>query len=160
MRDWVLGEIVVAEARSGMPDAAFGTAGRIGDARLVVNALRDIVIGRAEAGEIEQALAASPLIPDPLARARALAAIAAAQQRAGQTAAVARTLREIATLVPLFDASQAPAQFLSDLAVALSRAGYAEAPRILETARRVATGGSAAQWGRAHPAGAAAPRRA
>lgn len=52
-RDWVLGEIVNGLARSGQADEAFESAARITDPRLIVVALRDISIARADLGQID-----------------------------------------------------------------------------------------------------------
>mgnify|MGYP001609964983 CR=1 FL=1 len=42
LRDWAYGEILVSQAKAGMIDAAISTVRRIGDARLIIVALRDI----------------------------------------------------------------------------------------------------------------------
>ena len=52
MRDWALGEILTAQARSGLSRDATATTRRIHDPRLIMVALRDIAKARAELGEI------------------------------------------------------------------------------------------------------------
>ena len=83
LRDWALGEILFAQARAGLGDAAMETAGRIKDPRLIMVALRDIAEAQAASGRSEDALAAAGIIPDPVKRAEALAAIANIQVRRG-----------------------------------------------------------------------------
>lgn len=76
LRDWALGEILVAQARAGLGKEAMETAGRIRDPRLIVVALRDIAEAQAASGLSAKALSAAQIIPDPLKQAEALAAIA------------------------------------------------------------------------------------
>ena len=82
-RDWVLGEIVVAQAQAGLVAAAMDTAARIGDPRLIIVALGNMASAEAQSGAVDQALAAARVIPDPWARAKALAAVVAAMAAAG-----------------------------------------------------------------------------
>ncbi|MBO6519689.1 MAG: peptidoglycan-binding protein [Rhodospirillales bacterium] len=83
LRDWALGEILIAEARAGLGDKAMETAARIKDPRLVMVALRDIAEAQAAAGRPEDAMAAAAIIPDFEKQADAFAAIAAIQVRRG-----------------------------------------------------------------------------
>ena len=83
LRDWALGEILVAQARAGLGKAAMITAGRIKDPRLIVVALRDIAEAQAASGLSRKALAAAEIIPDPQKRAEALASIANIQVSRG-----------------------------------------------------------------------------
>ncbi|NQU61880.1 MAG: peptidoglycan-binding protein [Rhodospirillales bacterium] len=76
LRDWALGEILVAQARAGLGKEAMETAGRIRDPRLIVIALRDIAEAQAASGLSAKALSAAEIIPDLLKQAEALAAIA------------------------------------------------------------------------------------
>lgn len=95
LRDWALGEILIAEARAGLGERAMKTAGRIGDPRLVIAALRDIAEAQAAAGRPVEAKSAADIIPDPEKRADALSAIAGIQVRRGDNDAAAETVREL-----------------------------------------------------------------
>ncbi len=81
LRDWALGEILVAEAKAGLVGEAMDTVRLIGDPRLVMVALRDIATAQASAGRPVEALAAAEIIPDAVKRLEALAAIAAIQAK-------------------------------------------------------------------------------
>ncbi len=76
LRDWALGEILVAQARAGLGPEAMRAAGRIRDPRLIIVALRDIAEAQAMSGLNERALAAADIISDPVKQSEALAAIA------------------------------------------------------------------------------------
>lgn len=99
LRDWALGEILIAEARAGLGERAMETAARIKDPRLVMVALRDIAEAQAAVGRPEDALVAADIIPDPEKQADALAAIAEIQVRRGDKddarASIERMLAEI-----------------------------------------------------------------
>jgi hypothetical protein len=81
LRDWALGEILVAEAKAGLVSEAMDTVRLIGDPRLVMVALRDIATAQASAGRPVEALAAADIIPDASKRLEALAAIATIQAK-------------------------------------------------------------------------------
>ena len=66
LRDWALGEILIAEARAGLGERAMETTSRINDPRLVMVALRDIAEAQAAGGNPEEALAAADIIPTTL----------------------------------------------------------------------------------------------
>ncbi len=83
LRDWALGEILIAEARAGLGEKAMETAARIKDPRLVMVALRDIAEAQAAAGRPDDATAAAAIIPDLEKQADAFAAVAAIQVRRG-----------------------------------------------------------------------------
>ncbi len=85
LRDWALGEILVAQARAGLGEGAMETASRIRDPRLIIVALRDIAEAQAASGLSSKAMSAVEIIPDPLKQAEALAAIADIQVRRGDT---------------------------------------------------------------------------
>lgn len=85
LRDWALGEILIAEARAGLGARAMQTAAKIDDPRLVIVALRDIAEAQAATGYPAEALAAAEIIPDAIKRADAIAAIADIQLRRGDT---------------------------------------------------------------------------
>ncbi len=79
LRDWVLGEILVAKAKAGLVEEAMDTVRLIGDPRLIMVALRDIAKAQATAGRPVEALSAANIIPDTIKRLEALAAIASIQ---------------------------------------------------------------------------------
>jgi len=79
LRDWVLGEILVIQAKAGLVADATKTIRQIGDPRLILVALRDIAKAQASAGRAVEALSAAAIIPDNQKRLEALAAIAAIQ---------------------------------------------------------------------------------
>jgi hypothetical protein len=75
-RDWAYGEILVSQAKAGMVDQAIQTVRRIGDARLIIVALRDISRALAQEGRVQDARDVAALIPDIPKRLDALAAVA------------------------------------------------------------------------------------
>ncbi|MBT3306610.1 MAG: hypothetical protein HN377_09010 [Alphaproteobacteria bacterium] len=83
LRDWALGEILVAQARAGLGPDAMATASRIRDPRLIIVALRDIAEAQAASGLNDKALAAADIIADPAKQSEALAAIADIQIKHG-----------------------------------------------------------------------------
>ena len=87
LRDWALGEILVAQARAGLGPDAMRTAGRIRDPRLIIVALRDIAEAQAISGLNDRAMAAADIISDPVKHSEALAAIADIQVKRGDFAA-------------------------------------------------------------------------
>ena len=139
-RDWVLGEIVAGLARGGQPDAAFDTAGRLTDPRLIVVALRDIALARAELGQVEQALAVASVIPDEATRIKALTAAAVAQMRAGRGASIDAVVADIELLARRIPADRAPSAGVAEAALLLARAGaQGPAQRLLVLAREQAS---------------------
>ncbi len=95
LRDWALGEILIAEARAGLGARAMQTAARIGDPRLIITALRDISEAQAAAGHHEAAISAADIIPDAEKRADARAAIAGIQLRRGDAKDAVRTANQL-----------------------------------------------------------------
>jgi peptidoglycan hydrolase-like protein with peptidoglycan-binding domain len=81
LRDWALGEILVAQSRAGLTEEAMATAARMKDPRLIMVALRDIAKGQALAGNGVEARDAAGIIPDALKKSQALAEIAEIQAR-------------------------------------------------------------------------------
>jgi peptidoglycan hydrolase-like protein with peptidoglycan-binding domain len=81
MRDWALGELLVAQTMAGLINEAMITTRRIHDPRLIVVALRNIAEAQAIARRDEEALAATKIIPDPLGRSEAYTAIAEIQAK-------------------------------------------------------------------------------
>ncbi|MHC8510342.1 MAG: peptidoglycan-binding domain-containing protein [Rhodospirillales bacterium] len=72
LRDWALGEVLAAQARVGLSEAARRTASRISDPRLIMNALSDIAEALTGMGLYKSALEAASVIPEPENRADAL----------------------------------------------------------------------------------------
>ncbi|HEB79656.1 MAG TPA: peptidoglycan-binding protein [Rhodospirillales bacterium] len=137
MRDWALGEVLVAQARAGLSQEAMDTARRIQDPRLVMAALRDIAKSQARAGRGAEALAASEIIPDPLRRLEALEAIASIQAQKSETGDLPKILgRYMQALEKVSDKGKKVA-FLARLAVIISRSGdgAAAALRLAEAER-------------------------
>jgi peptidoglycan hydrolase-like protein with peptidoglycan-binding domain len=120
-RDWVLGEIVVAQARAGLVVPAMETAARIGDPRLIIVALGNMATAQARSGSVDQALVAARAIPDPWAWAKALAGVAGAMAASGESQTLATTVEEILALSRTLPAERIPAQFFAVLATEVWR---------------------------------------
>ena len=75
LRDWAYGEILVSQAKAGMIDDAIATVRRIGDARLIIVALRDISRALAQQNRIKESREVAELIPDLSKRLEALSAL-------------------------------------------------------------------------------------
>lgn len=133
-RDWVLSEILAAHARAGLVNEAFAAAGRISDARLIVNSLRDIVIIRAGEGDLEWAADASLLVPDAAARGKAVAAVAAGYARRGDDAAMAVSVKDVITISAGLS-NAAAAELLTGLGTALGPIRPEQARDVLALAR-------------------------
>lgn len=82
-RDWVLGEVLSAQARAGLGTDALMSTRLIRDPRLVMVALRNIAAARARAGAPEDALFAAELIPDTHQQMEALSEITRAHLSRG-----------------------------------------------------------------------------
>lgn len=94
-RDWVLGEVVSVQARTGSMAGALSTAGLIEDPRLVIVALKRMVAAAAGADRIDIAQATAAMIPDAWVRTEARISIVSAYLRRGR---VGRA-RGLATLI-------------------------------------------------------------
>jgi len=94
-RDWVLGEVVSVQARTGSMARALSTAGLIEDPRLVIVALKRMVAAAAGADRIDVAQATAAMIPDAWVRTEARISIVWAYLRRGR---VGRA-RGLATLI-------------------------------------------------------------
>ncbi|MFQ5764612.1 MAG: peptidoglycan-binding protein [Rhodospirillales bacterium] len=139
LRDWALGEILVAEARAGLGEAAMETASRIRDPRLIIVALRDIAEAQAAAGRSAQAITAADIIPDPVKKAEALAAIAGIQVRRGDSGDARATAERLLESVDAIGDALARVDFQTRVAVILARSGDApQAADILATAEAFA----------------------
>ena len=66
LRFWALSELLVAEAKAGLIEAAMDTVRRIEDPRLMIVALRDIAEAQAGGGHPLEALAAAAIAPPRL----------------------------------------------------------------------------------------------
>jgi peptidoglycan hydrolase-like protein with peptidoglycan-binding domain len=75
LRDWAYGEILVSQAKAGMIDEAISTVRRIGDARLIIVALRDISRALAQQDRIKESREVAELIPDLGKRLEAMSAV-------------------------------------------------------------------------------------
>ena len=104
MRDWALGELLVAQARLGLAKEAMKTVRRIADPRLIMVALRNIAQAQASEGRDDEAARAAKIIPDLIRRAEAFAAISKIQAVRSNDAAV----KSIAELLLLIDAVPDP----------------------------------------------------
>ena len=94
-RDWVLGEVVSVQARTGSMAGALSTAGLIDDPRLVIVALKRMVVAAPGSGRVETAQATTAIIPDAWVRLEARISIVSAYLR---RARVGRA-RGLATLI-------------------------------------------------------------
>ncbi len=144
LRDWALGEILVAEARAGLTDNAMQTVRRIRDPRLIMVALRDIAEAEAASGRGAGALAAAEIIPDRDKRAEALAAIADIQIARRETDAARATVAKLLDAVRQTKPVLHRVQLRSRAAVIIARYGDAEAAkREVSLAETEARGASA-----------------
>ncbi len=123
LRDWALGEILVAQARAGLGEAAMETAGRIRDPRLIVVALRDIAEAQAASGFSGKALSAAEIIPDPVKQAEALAAIADIQVNRGDGIVAHGTAEHLLQFLDKIEDSLTQVSLKARAAVILARAG-------------------------------------
>lgn len=123
LRDWALGEILVAEARAGLRADAMNTASRIGDPRLIIVALRDIAEAQAAAGRSDEALSAVEIIPEAAKRADALAAIADIQVRRGDSGDARATAKRLLHVLDAVPDALTRVSFETRVAVILARAG-------------------------------------
>lgn len=123
LRDWALGEILIAEARAGLTSDAMQTVKRIRDPRLIMVALRDIAEAEAASGSVEDALAAAEIIPDAEKQADALAAITEIQVRRKDPGAAAKSVGALLAVVDAMPDALKRVAYRTRAAVALSRAG-------------------------------------
>jgi hypothetical protein len=87
LRDWALGELLVAQAKLGLAGDAMHTVRRIADPRLIMVALRNIAQAQASEGRNEEAAYAAKIIPNIVRRAEAFAAISRIQATRSKGAA-------------------------------------------------------------------------
>ncbi|MCP5366505.1 MAG: hypothetical protein H6907_05025 [Hyphomicrobiales bacterium] len=92
VRDWVLGEILAAQAAAGLADKTWQTARRIDDPGMVMVALANIAKSHANAGRFDAAAQAADILPDPLLRQDVYLHMAEAQLGLGEREAARRTV--------------------------------------------------------------------
>ena len=124
MRDWALGEILTAQARSGFARDAAATTRRIHDPRLIMVALRDIAKARAELGEIDDALAAVEIIPDPFKQAEAYIHIAEIQARDDPTFDPTQTVERLEGYLDQIPSVLSQISLYTRIAGVLAKAGF------------------------------------
>jgi hypothetical protein len=91
-RDWALSEILIAQARAGLGEAAYETVSQIRDPRLVIVALGDIANAKASTGNPIAAISAANLIPDYRKKAEIILSISEIQQNRGEIIDARKTL--------------------------------------------------------------------
>lgn len=123
LRDWVLGELLVAQAKAGYTEDAMETARRMGDPRLIMVALRDIAEAQAMAGRADDAAASAAIIPDPLKQTEALVAIAAIQAERGDVGDARLTANHLLTAAKALQGQQQRIAFQARAAVIFASAG-------------------------------------
>jgi len=123
LRDWALGEVLVAQARAGLGRAAMDTVRRIHDPRLIMVALRDIAEAQAAAGHAMEALEAVEIIPDKLKQADALLAMAGIQSKQGDMKTARKTVAHMLGLTSQLDSEVKRISFKTRAAVILAVAG-------------------------------------
>lgn len=132
LRDWALGEILVAQARAGLGDQAMQSASRIRDPRLIMVALRDIAEAQAAAGHPDEALQAVNIIPDAEKRAEALTNIAKIHARQGNAAKTRIASDALIEMIHTVKPVEKQIPYKTQIAVALGQTGAtAEAFKLL-----------------------------
>jgi len=127
MRDWVLGELLVAQTKAGLTRQAMATVSRIHDPRLIMVALRNIAEAQAQAGRERDAIAASEIIPDALKQAEALAAIALILTRRGDAIGAGNVTQRLIGVLDRVQSRFERISFYARAAVAMMQAGAAKA---------------------------------
>lgn len=126
LRDWALGEILVAQSRAGLTEAAMQTASRMHDPRLIMVALRDIAEGQAAAGFADDAREAARIIPDVEKRAEALVAIAEIQVRRGDHKDAGQNIEQLAGVLDQIKSETKRISLDARIAVILMKSGNTE----------------------------------
>ncbi len=129
MRDWALGEVLVAQARAGFSKSAITTVSRINDPRLIMVALRDIALAQAGAGRDDEALAAVEIIPDIGKQLEAYAQIAAIQAKRGDADNVKGTVSKLIAVLKKEKRNIKRIAFRSRVAVIMEQVGDGKAAR-------------------------------
>jgi len=126
LRDWAYGEILVSQAKAGMVDQAIATVRRIGDARLIIVALRDISRVLAQEGRVADARAVAELIPDLPKRLEALAPVAEILAAKGNASGARDTALAIIEEARGLDEPLKRIGFRAQMASVLAKAGEAK----------------------------------
>jgi hypothetical protein len=138
MRDWALGELLVAQAKAGMTREAMDTVSRIRDPRLIMVALRNIAEAQAASGTGADAIAAAEIIPDPLKQAEAFAAITKIQTRRKDFNDARKTARRLVGAISGVKDKLRRLAFHARAAVAFGKAGDEKAAgRQMNIARKL-----------------------
>ena len=126
-RDWVLGEILISQAKAGWSVEALATLRRIEDPRLIVVGLRNVTRAQAEAGYIEEAKATAETIPLSWSQAEALATVATAEARSGDVTVAREIVARILAMVNEPTELRRRVATLGLLAVGLAQVGEIDA---------------------------------
>ena len=123
LRDWAYGEILVSQAKAGLNTEAITTVRRIGDARLILVALRDIARAQAHEGRIDEAREAARIISNTFKRLEALSAVAEIQVKNKDGDGARETAAQIIRSTEKLDDPLQRVTLLSQMAVLLSKVG-------------------------------------
>jgi len=139
MRDWALGELLVAQSKAGHVQAAMATARRISDPRLIMVALRDMAEALAKGNNSAEAIVAVDIIPDTAHQAEALAAIAAIDIKRGASPAAVKATHAMEVILSGITDRVQRVGLTARASVLYAGAGAtAEATRSIEAAGRSA----------------------
>ncbi len=123
-RDWALREVIRTQARAADLSHVRASIRRLSDIRLIPVSLREAVIGLVAAGRLGDAKTLAATIPDRWNRARALAAVVAAEET---TASPNSSLPALLALLPRLKDKIAAAEIASGLAAKLAAGGATKA---------------------------------
>ncbi len=123
MRNWALGDILVAQARAGLSDSARDTIRRISDPRMVMVALGEIAAAQARAGQAAGAIAAADIIPDARTKIEAYANIAQIMAGDGLADSVSKAVTKLRQQVSEMDSDARLTAYLAQASDALFRVG-------------------------------------
>jgi len=126
LRDWALGEILVAQSRAGLNKAAMETASRMKDPRLIMVALSDIAKGQALSGNGDEARDAAGIIPDVAKKMAAFMAIAEIQTRKGDFSEARESIRLLTPSLDKLEPESKRISFEARIAVMLAKAGNSD----------------------------------
>jgi len=126
LRDWALGEILVAQSRAGLNEAAMQTTSRMKDPRLIMVALSDIAKGQAASGNGNEARDAAGIIPDTSKKLEAYAAIAEIQTRRGDFVEARLSIDLLTASLTKLDSDSKRVSFQTRIAVMLAKAGNSD----------------------------------
>ena len=123
LRDWALGEVLIAQARAGLGELAMQTAARILDPRLIMVALHDIAEALATAGNSKQAVNAARIIPNARKRAEALTKIAQIHARQGDKLSTQVAVNVLFKMLVALPSKQQQISIKTKVAIAFSHVG-------------------------------------